>query len=217
MTIHAYNELYLSDAMNNLANAIDYAVNTCNISPDVFSKQFVLSDVSKLFEKGNPGIISGTSGVELVIKVFREYAKDYIFPEPVYYEFRSKEYWTGWALAQYQWYTGQSFKDIFDHISLNEIIDMYYLYHEMDISRFIEEMERKYKEADVITKLRKFRENIGLSQSQLARESGVSLRSIQLYEQRVNDIDKAQVHTLYKLALALHCSMEDLLEKPLTC
>ena len=42
-----------------------------------------------------------------------------------------------------------------------------------------------------------------------------SLRSIQMYEQRNNDIDKAQGHTLYKLSLALGCEIEDLLESPM--
>ena len=39
--------------------------------------------------------------------------------------------------------------------------------------------------------------------------------SIQMYEQRVNDIDKAQAQTIYKLSRVIGCSMEDLLEKPM--
>ena len=53
-----------------------------------------------------------------------------------------------------------------------------------------------------------------LSQSELANKSRVSLRLIQLYEQRVNDINKAQAHTVYKLARALYSKVEDLLEDP---
>lgn len=64
-------------------------------------------------------------------------------------------------------------------------------------------------------RLKKLRENRGLSQSELARASGVSLRSIQMYEQRVNDIDKAQAQTVYKLSRVIGCTMEDLLEKPM--
>ena len=62
--------------------------------------------------------------------------------------------------------------------------------------------------------MRKIRESRQISQSELSKMSGVSLRSIQLYEQKVNDIDKAQAQTLYKLAHALGCSIEDLLENP---
>jgi DNA-binding helix-turn-helix protein len=36
-----------------------------------------------------------------------------------------------------------------------------------------------------------------------------------MYEQRVNDIDKAQAQTIYKLSRVIGCSMEDLLEKPM--
>ena len=55
----------------------------------------------------------------------------------------------------------------------------------------------------------------GLSQSELARASGVNKRSIQMYEQQENDIDKAQAHTVYKLARVIGCNVEDLLEDPM--
>lgn len=53
----------------------------------------------------------------------------------------------------------------------------------------------------------------GLSQSELARHSGVSIRIIQVYEQRMRDINKAQLATIAKIAHALDCDMLDLLEK----
>lgn len=53
----------------------------------------------------------------------------------------------------------------------------------------------------------------GLSQSQLAKASGVGVRSIQLYEQRQKDINKAQGIALYRLSRALRCTMEQLLER----
>lgn len=53
----------------------------------------------------------------------------------------------------------------------------------------------------------------GLSQSQLASASGVSVRMIQYYEQGVKDINKASGETLYKLSKVLGCKMEDLIEK----
>lgn len=56
------------------------------------------------------------------------------------------------------------------------------------------------------------RKSRDLSHSELAAQSGVNLRSIQIYEQKVNNINKAQVQTLYKLSRILGCSVEDLLE-----
>lgn len=59
--------------------------------------------------------------------------------------------------------------------------------------------------------LKETRVSKGLSQSELADRSGVSLRTIQGYEIGQRDINKASGETLYKLSKALGCSMEDLL------
>ena len=63
------------------------------------------------------------------------------------------------------------------------------------------------------TKLKCIRTAKGYSQKQLAELSGVSLRSIQMYEQRRKDINKAQSDSLFHLAKVLGCTMEDLLEE----
>ena len=61
--------------------------------------------------------------------------------------------------------------------------------------------------------LQRIRKERGMSQSQLAEASGVSIRMIQYYEQGANDINKAEAQTVWKLAQALHCHMEELIEK----
>ena len=62
------------------------------------------------------------------------------------------------------------------------------------------------------TNLRRLRDAYGCSQQELSRLSGVSLRSIQMYEQRRKDINKAQAETLLRLSKVLGCSMEQLME-----
>lgn len=64
----------------------------------------------------------------------------------------------------------------------------------------------------VKTNLQMMRLLRGLSQAQLAKRAGVSKRSIENYEQRVRSIDLATGQVLYRLATALECSMEALLE-----
>lgn len=210
----AYSELYLNDAKKNLANAFDYAINSCKLKPDWFMKLFVQSKVASQFEIGNPAIVSGKSGIELAREILSKVYPNKEFPEHISSEGCSKEFWAGWALAQYQWFTAKRFKDIFLRVSLSEIISMYPTFHEMDITQFIDSMNRRYNEVILDTKLKKIRESRQLSQTELSKLSGVSLRSIQLYEQKVNDIDKAQAQTLYKLSRVLGCSIEDLLENP---
>lgn len=214
MATCAYNELYLSDAQTSLANAFDYALNTCKLSPDIFATIFSHSDCAKKFEYGDPSIISGQSGVELAKSVLLKVNMIEGFPEPQFCQDRSAEYWAGWVLAYYQWFSAKRFNDIFKRIPLSQIISMYKVFHEMDITSFVESMERRYNAIEVGTKLRSLREARGLSQRELSNISGVKLRSIQLFEQKVNDIDKAQAHTLYKLSRVLGCAIEDLLESP---
>ena len=63
-----------------------------------------------------------------------------------------------------------------------------------------------------MSKLKEIRESRGLSQSALSRLSDVNIQMIQHYEQGVRDINKVQARTIRKLAIALNCNMEDLLE-----
>ncbi len=85
--------------------------------------------------------------------------------------------------------------------------------HEADITKFVQIADARIREHFPETALKRLRTICGCSQTELASRSGVSLRSIQMYEQRHKDINKACAQTLYSLAKVLGCSMEDLLEK----
>ncbi len=63
-----------------------------------------------------------------------------------------------------------------------------------------------------MTNLKRIRKESGLTQSQLAEKIGLSVRMVQQYEQAQNDINKAAGITLYQLAKALDCTMEELLD-----
>lgn len=208
---YAYDEVYLYDAKLELGDFLDYCIMDCKLEPDWVAELFMFSGYDKLFERGNPWIVGGMSGVELAQRILRENAGWEEFPEPSYSFEKSPYYWAGWALAEYQWYSNTRFKDVFRRITLSSIIAMYSIYHEMDITNFIAAINEKTYVGE--TRLKLIRSRLGLSQSQLAKASGVKLRNIQLYEQKINDIDKASAIILYKLARALNCSMEDLLEE----
>lgn len=64
-----------------------------------------------------------------------------------------------------------------------------------------------------MSNLKRIRKDKNISQSKLAEASGVSVRMIQHYEQGVKDLNKAQAITVYRLAQALECTVEDLIEK----
>jgi DNA-binding transcriptional regulator YiaG len=213
--IHAYDKLCLNKAKRTLAIMFDYAVNDCGYDIDWFAQLFMKSGKAKQFETGNSAVVMGMSGVELAKSVVAEIYQEDITIEAAQPMDKSPEYWAGWALADYQWYSAYRFKEIFEKVKMSDIVRMYPTFHEMDIRQFYDAMNARMDSIQLETKLKRIREARGLSQAKLAEESGVQLRSIQMYEQRNNDIDKAQAKTLYRLALTLGCNIEDLLEKPL--
>ena len=68
---HAYSELYLDDAMQNLGDMVEYAVCDCGYDPDEFFGWFISSGVASKFEKANPKYITGMSGFELAEAVLK--------------------------------------------------------------------------------------------------------------------------------------------------
>ena len=212
MAIRAYDEQYLSGAQNILGHAVDFAVYSLNIEPEVFGKAFAVSDSSGQFGSGNPRFVAGMNGCELARKVLTETGIPFQDAEDRMYLDKSPEYWAGWALAYYQWHAGRSFMEILSVFPLEEIIRLYHPYHEMDIRQFADLMDGEMKAAYPQTRLRRRRENSFMTQAELAREADVPLRQIQLFEQRQRDINKTAAETLLRLSMALSCRMEDLLE-----
>ena len=210
---HAYQEIYLSKAQAVLGDAFDYAVNTCNMSGSDFTKLFTASSVSKRMENGEPAYLAGKSGIEIVLEVIFETMGKQLQVEPQDHMGRSREYWIGWAAAYYQWHSGRKYSDIFKVISFEDMQKMYYTLHEADITQFVETADKLMKEYFADTNLKRIRTAYGCTQAELSKRSGVSLRSIQMYEQRNKDINKASVETVYSLAKVLGCTVEDLIER----
>lgn len=210
---HAYREMYLSKAQSVLGDAFDYAVNTCKIAGGDFVKMFIASTVSKRMENGEPAYIAGKSGIEIVLEVVAEVTGKDLEIEADEHFGRSAEYWIGWAVAYYQWKSGRKYSEIFKVVSFEDLQKMYYTLHEADISKFADIMDERMREHFPETNLKRIRTAYGYTQAELAQRSGVSLRSIQMYEQRNKDINNAGVSTAYRLAKALGCTMEDLVEK----
>ena len=210
--IHAYSESYLYDAKQNLAECFDYAISNCRFNADIFSRLFVQSGYADKFERGNPAIVSGISGIELAQEIIMYAYMNYKFPKKIFSEERSEVYWAGWALAEYQWATCRRFKDIFSRIPLSEIVTMYSVYHEMDIMKFVEAINEKWDQYYTETNLKRLRKIAGLSQRELADLSGVALRQIQLFEQKKRNINHTRAIDVLKIGKVLGCKSEDLLE-----
>ena len=211
--IHAYDKTYLDKARTALGRMLDFAVYDLKYDIEDFFALFITSGIAARFEKGDYSVIVGMSGVELAYNVLELTKGEENRIKPQYSADRSEEYWAGWALAYYQWDTALSFEEIVRAVPMKRIVEMYSPYHEMDIRQFCDKMNELYRTAQPETNLKALRQRSGLSQRELAEQSGVPLRTIQQYEQRQKSINKAQAEYPLMLARTLCCDMEDLLEK----
>ena len=210
--IHAYDEQYLDDAMKCLGEAMDYAANNCQMNMDSFLELFIGTGYAEQFAAGVPKYVSGVSGTELVMDVLTKSGTDMDFPDAqIDYDY-SPQYWCGWILAYYQWYTRRSFKEIQKHITMQEIEKIYPTLHEASENKFVDTVNRMIRKKDLPTRLQAQRKISGYSQRELAEKVGVNLRTLQQYEIRAKDINKAACATLLALAKVLGCHAEDLLE-----
>ena len=213
MMIRAYPETYLNNAQAALGDAFDYAINTCGIPGEDFIKLFTASSVSKRMENGEPLYLTGKSGIEIASDIVFETTGRQLENKPFEHFSRSREYWIGWAICYYQWFSARSFSEIFKVLSYEDLTNMYDPLHEADITKFAQIADERMREYFKDTNLKRIRTTYGCTQAALAKQSGVSLRSIQMYEQRNKDINKASAETLYRISKVLGCAIEDLLEK----
>lgn len=211
--ICAYDKVYLDKARTALGRMLDFAVYELKYDLTAFFDLFLESGVAERFGTGDFTLLVGMSGVEIAYEVLARSGIRIERIKPRYTANRSEEYWTGWALAYYQWVTSMSFAEIVHYVPIAKIRELYTPYHEMDIRQFVDRINILYREKKPETNLKIFRKKVGLSQRELAEQSSIPIRTIQQYEQRQKSINKAQGESLVMLARILCCSVDSLMEK----
>ena len=204
----AYNKSYVYDAQKRLGEALDYAVNGLKMNLSEFWSIFANSRYAAKMEIGDCELIFGMSGAELAEKVLdnKQYNRDYYSFE------RSEEYWLGYCLAYFQWKTCLSFKKMTEFVSIEELLSLYNPYHEMDVESFVTRVSEIINERKNMTNLMAMRIKRNLTRKELSELSNVPLRTIEQYEQRRNNINKASAEYVLAMARTLLCKPEELLE-----
>lgn len=226
---HAYDKVFLDRAADSLGRMLDYSVYSLHYDAAAMIDLFVASGVADLFGCGDIRIIAGMSGIELSYEVLENSGMAYERTQPRYTKGLSPEYWCGYTMAHLQWDTGLSFGEIVQSFSVQAFISGYAksrisFLDSLPLDLAAEERSARAKDfglkysseavSDFIssasgtvqdTPLKKMRIKNGLSQSGLAKASGVPLRTIQQYEQRQKDLSRARAEYLIALSQALGC------------
>ncbi len=207
----AYDEMYLRNARTLLATSLDYAVNTLDYEPEDYYNMFIKSDLARRFENGDPFIVSGLSGIELVLLIQEKATGKSTYKKMGPSQGRSREYWAGWAIAYYQWYSACSLKKLQEIVPINVILNMYDKYHEMDISQFADRVDEMRMSERLSAYLKALRKERGYSQSELAKQTGIPLKTLQHYEQGTKSLANANAVYVVNLSRALRCEPESLI------
>lgn len=215
--------LYLDDARYALAALLGIAVDGYGLDGQDVVDAFVVSGVAREFERMNPAFVSGMSGIELVGLLLPVLGERVELGDSYDLFDRGPGYWLGWSLVYFQVATGVAYGRVFRTVPYCELAGMYRPLHEAPEEKFVEVLSERLLPRERVsaagdkapgnpTPLRRYRERAGLSQAELARESGTGLRSIQMYEQRNRDIGRARAVDVLRMARVLGCEAADLVE-----
>jgi len=211
--MHAYDKDMMLKARENFAVMIDYAVSCCGQPLRLFYNRFLGSGIAKLFADGYPKFTLGMSGIELAARVMENTGGTLPMDKPYSFPYEdSSYYWTGLAICQFQWETGLGFASIDRNgLAIEQVHSLFNPLHEADFTKVMEVLRSYYHPQPA--SLKALRTNLGLTQTELAQKSDVTLRMIRAYEQGTQDLSRAESATLLRLSRALHCPVSRLIEQ----
>lgn len=141
----------------------------------------------------------------------KEYIFERMFEINISNEYEYSPYdvygWLGYTYIRLFFDLKTTFESLFFVLPIDEAINMYPLYHEMDYLQTLEYLKGKVKYSllDVIMTCRK------ISSQKLSRLSGVSYSTITALRYGKRDINKLEGSSLLKLSNTLRVKMESLL------
>ena len=209
--MRAYSEAYLSDVVENQGKLFDFVAHTF---PENDTEDFINTYMKSKTRK------SIDDSMAYVNTMDAKELWNYFIDTEKYHLKKGKALggfmpdWIGEFYAYYQWYYNLEFEQITDKVTITSILLMYQKYHEMDIRQFVyglDEMRACHHKRQV-ARLQEYRKRISFSQKELAEKADVPLRTIQQYEQKQKNINHARADYVIRLAKALYCRPEDLLE-----
>lgn len=197
--------------INNLGICFSFASKYLGIHANEFFKLFSSSVISVEYAKENPKYIFGMSGVELAYEVLFDLGfnptdiQDYNIEKDL-------NFWVGRVIAYIQYINNYSYKYLAEIINVNSLLEHYEELINESLSTVNEYVLTKLVPSDIKSRLQEKRKLVNLSQSELAEKSSINLRTLQQYEIKGKNINNAAAANVLKLAEALGCKMEDILE-----
>ena len=214
MAVKAYDKKELPQVISKLGKAFEFAEKCLPEGAAGFYRRFANSSVAATCTGPDAHPEIGGSAIELVLDVNEDASIDTLLmnEKRLSKQETRRLRWEAELLCRYQWETGLPFPAVFRTLSPERLRALHADYAELPPAEVVQRISVPETHESTTTSLARIRRERGLSQAGLAKASGVTLRSIQQYEQRKKDISHAQARSVLALAQALSCTMEELLE-----
>ena len=197
--------------INNFGICMSFACKYLGFQANEFFKLFASSKISIEYAKANPKYIYGMSGVELAYEILIDLGFD---PKNVNdYELdKDINFWAGRILAYIQYMHNYDFKFLAEIINVNLLLDHFEELSNQTLSSTDEYIFKNLVSQDSKSRLQSRRKIVELSQTELAEKANINVRTLQQYEIKSKNINNASITNVMKLAEALGCKAEDILE-----
>ena len=204
------NDRLVITAIEMMAEMFEFAKCYLRIECDEFFNLLNYTHLSDRIYNLDIIYIYGKSSIEIVNEICS--ANDIIIKRIDKNKFlkSDKHYWLGLVIASYCYGKRISFKEISKRIKPSQILKIYNTMHEAPHIKVIEEIDKILDSQESV--LKSIRQLKNISQNELSILSGVSLRSIQMYEQKKKNISKASFEIVKRLANSLSVNPEELYE-----
>lgn len=211
---HPYSAEELPHTIRTLGKAFEFAEKCLPEGAAGFYRRFANSSVAATCTGPDAHPEIGGSAIELVLDVNEDASIDTLLmnEKRLSKQETGRLRWEAELLCRYQWETGLPFPAVLRTLTEERLRALHADHAELPPAEVVQRISVPETHESTATNLARIRRERGLSQAGLAKASGVTLRSIQQYEQRKKDISHAQARSVLALAQALSCTMEELLE-----
>ena len=160
---------------------------------EAFTNALANSDLIKTIEDDKLFFVSTNN----IISTYNHITGHYLREDESYGVYNDA-YWCGYTYYNLYLKTKKPFSYLFIKFPMNELIDLYPLYHEMDFSHIYDIYLKKEKE---ITIMQYYKKRRLVSLPTIAKKTGLSLATIKQYVSSDDALYSASFQTIYKLHL----------------
>ena len=171
-------------------------------SPKVVEKRIITSKYFTLFNKN---LLNAQSYISSSILVKE------MFPEIEINDFNNTFVEFEWIAMMYLYIidkTGFNFETLFTYIDIETALQMFKIYHEMDLSASYDRFAELYRAKSIV---KSKMSQLGLTNQEVALQTSISLPMIDALKNRHRDVRKLEVQKALMLANTLNIQIETLL------